>query len=182
LTTFASDLVGWLDRARSQGHRIVLASGCFDILHVGHVGYLRQASGLGDTLVVGLNSDISVRNLKGPTRPVNQAWARATVLASLSCVDRVVVFDEPTPHKLIATVRPHVYAKGGDYTRETLPEWSLVEEVGGRVQILPQLPGYSTSDLIARMQEESATGRVAWTEGPGPVRVERAPETPAVYS
>jgi D-beta-D-heptose 7-phosphate kinase/D-beta-D-heptose 1-phosphate adenosyltransferase len=164
LTTFASDLVGWLDRERSQGHRIVLASGCFDILHVGHVGYLRQASGLGDTLVVGLNSDTSVRNLKGPTRPVNQAWARATVLASLSCVDRVVVFDEPTPHKLIATVRPHVYAKGGDYTRETLPEWSLVEEAGGRVQILPHLPGYSTSDLIARMREESASGPVAWTE------------------
>lgn len=156
MTTFATDLVGWLDRERSRGHRVVLASGCFDILHVGHVSYLRQASGLGDTLVVGLNSDTSVRALKGPTRPVNQAWARATVLASLSCVDRVVVFDELTPHDLIATVRPHVYAKGGDYTRDTLPEWSLVEDLGGRVEILEHLPGYSTSDLIARMHEETA--------------------------
>lgn len=157
MTTFASDLVGWLDRERSRGHRIVLGGGCFDILHIGHVSYLQQARELGDTLVVGLNSDSSVRNLKGPGRPVNPAWARAAVLASLSCVDRVVVFDEPTPHHLIATVRPHVYAKGGDYTRGTLPEWSLVEDLGGRVEILSHLPGYSTSDLIARLRRETVT-------------------------
>lgn len=157
MTTFATDLVGWLDRERSRGHRIVLTGGCFDILHVGHVSYLRQARQLGDVLVVGLNSDSSVRSLKGPSRPVNQAWARAAVLASLSCVDRVVVFDEPTPHRLIATVRPHVYAKGGDYTRDTLPEWSLVEQLGGRVEILPHVPGYSTSGLIARLRHETVT-------------------------
>lgn len=155
MTTFASDLVGWLDRERSRGHRIVLACGCFDILHVGHVSYLRQARGLGDTLVVGLNSDSSIRRLKGPTRPVNQAWARATVLASLSCVDRVVIFEELTPHDLIATVRPDVYAKGGDYTRDTLPEWPLVEQLGGRVEILDHLPGYSTTNLITRVREDA---------------------------
>jgi D-beta-D-heptose 7-phosphate kinase/D-beta-D-heptose 1-phosphate adenosyltransferase len=134
----------------------VLASGCFDILHVGHVSYLQEARGLGDTLVVGLNSDASVRRLKGPTRPVNQAWARAAMLASLSCVDRVIVFDGPTPHDLIATVRPDIYAKGGDYNRDTLPEWSLVEDLGGRVEILHHMPGFSTSDLITRVQDETA--------------------------
>jgi len=95
--TFATDLIGWLDRERSRGHRIVLAGGCFDILHVGHVSYLQEARSLGDTLVVGLNSDESVRQLKGPGRPINPVWARAAVLASMSCVDRVVVFDELTP-------------------------------------------------------------------------------------
>ena len=92
---FASDLIPWLDRERSSGRRIVLASGCFDILHIGHVSYLQEARGLGDTLVVGLNSDDSVRRLKGPTRPVNQAWERGALLASLSCVDRVVGLGEP---------------------------------------------------------------------------------------
>jgi rfaE bifunctional protein nucleotidyltransferase chain/domain len=152
--TFASDLVGWLDRERARGHRIVLTGGCFDILHVGHVSYLQEASALGDTLVVGLNSDESVRQRKGPDRPVNPVWARAAVLASLSCVDRVVVFDELTPHRLIATVRPDVYAKGGDYTRQTLPEWPLVESLGGRVEILDHVPGFSTTDLIARLRPE----------------------------
>lgn len=152
---FASDLVGWLDRERSRGHRIVLASGCFDILHVGHVSYLDEARRLGDTLVVGLNSDDSVRRLKGPDRPVNPAWARAAVLACLSPVDRVVVFDDLTPDKLIVTVRPDVYTKGGDYTRQTLPEWPLVESLGGRVQILDHVAGYSTTSLIDRMREET---------------------------
>lgn len=155
--TFASDLIGWLDRERSRGHRIVLASGCFDILHIGHVSYLQEARDLGDTLVVGLNSDNSVRTLKGDTRPVNPAGARAAMLASLSCVDRVVVFNDLTPHNLIGTVRPDVYAKGGDYNRDSLPEWSLVESLGGRVEILRHLPGYSTTDLIARLRPESAT-------------------------
>jgi rfaE bifunctional protein nucleotidyltransferase chain/domain len=155
LTTFASDLVGWLDRERSRGHQIVLASGCFDILHIGHVSYLQEASGLGDTLVVGVNSDTSVRSLKGPSRPVNEAWARAAILASLSCVDRVVIFDDLTPHNLISTVRPDVYVKGGEYTRQTLPEWSLVEHLGGRVEILEHVPGYSTTNLIARLHPET---------------------------
>jgi len=107
--------------------------------------------------VVGLNSDESVRQLKGPGRPINPVWARAAVLASLSCVDRVVVFDELTPHNLINIVRPEVYAKGGDYTRQTLPEWDLVESLGGRVAILSHVPGYSTTDLIRRLHTEPAT-------------------------
>ena len=155
--TFASDLIGWLDRERARGRRIVLAGGCFDILHLGHVSYLQEARALGDTLVVGLNSDESVRRLKGPQRPINPVWARAAVLASLSCVDRVVVFDELTPHNLINIVRPEVYAKGGDYTRQTLPEWDLVESLGGRVAILSHVPGYSTTDLIRRLHTEPAT-------------------------
>ena len=136
---------------RARGCRIVLTNGCFDILHVGHLSYLRQARGLGDVLIVGVNSDESVRRLKGEGRPVNTAHDRAELVAGLSCVDLAVVFPELTPRRLIELVRPDVYVKGGDYAFETLPERDLVQRLGGRVEIVSHLPGRSTTGIVARL-------------------------------
>jgi rfaE bifunctional protein nucleotidyltransferase chain/domain len=139
---------------RGNGRRVVLTNGCFDILHIGHVRCLSEARALGDLLVVGVNSDESVRRLKGPHRPVNPAADRAAVLAALTVVDHVIIFAELTPHRLIEAVRPDVYVKGGDYAGQPLPEQPLVESLGGRVEILGHVPGRSTSDIIARMRAE----------------------------
>jgi rfaE bifunctional protein nucleotidyltransferase chain/domain len=136
---------------------VVLTNGCFDILHVGHVTYLGQARTLGDRLVVGLNSDASVRALKGPGRPINTEADRAAVLRALSCVDEVVVFDELTPERLIRDIRPDVYVKGGDYDERTLPERDLVRSLGGTVRILDHVPGRSTSALVALMSNSART-------------------------
>lgn len=140
-----------VDFARRQGRRIVFTNGCFDILHRGHVAYLNRAKALGDVLVVGLNSDDSVRRLKGAGRPINSLEDRAQVLAALSCVDQIVPFDEPTPVELIRLLRPHVYAKGGDYTLDRLPEAPLVQQLGGEVQILPLVDDRSTTRIIERI-------------------------------
>ncbi len=137
---------------RAEGRRIVFTNGCFDVLHRGHVAYLQQARRLGDVLIVGLNSDASVRRLKGPQRPVNPVADRVSVLSALSCVDHVTVFDEDTPLALIARVRPDVYVKGGDYRPEQLPEAPLVRELGGEVRILGYLADRSTSALIERIR------------------------------
>jgi rfaE bifunctional protein nucleotidyltransferase chain/domain len=136
---------------RKAGDRLVLTNGCFDVLHAGHVHYLAQARDLGDRLIVGLNSDESVRTLKGPTRPVNPVDDRARVLAALSCVDYVSVFVELTPERLIRTVAPDVYVKGGDYTGG-VPEHDLVTALGGRVEILDLVPGRSTTRLLERVR------------------------------
>ena len=143
-------LAAELDRLRRLGRRIVLTSGCFDILHRGHVTYLSRAKALGDVLVVGVNSDDGVRRLKGPERPLNPLEDRLQVLAALSCIDYVVAFDEDTPVELVAEVRPHVFTKGGDYSRESLPETAVVERLGGRVVILPYIVDRSTTLLIER--------------------------------
>jgi rfaE bifunctional protein nucleotidyltransferase chain/domain len=140
---------------RARGRKVVLTNGCFDVLHLGHVTYLQQARQLGHVLVVGLNSDESIRALKGPDRPVNTAADRAAVLAALSCVDRVELFDDLTPHRLIETVRPDVYAKGVDYLAESLPERDLVRALGGRVAILEHLAGRSTTAVIARIRADN---------------------------
>jgi D-beta-D-heptose 7-phosphate kinase/D-beta-D-heptose 1-phosphate adenosyltransferase len=145
-------LVARLDALRRQGRRIVLTNGCFDILHRGHVTYLGRAKALGDVLVVGVNADESIRRLKGPGRPINALEDRLQVLAALSCVDHVVAFDEDTPHELVRAVRPHVFVKGGDYTRERLPEASLVEQLGGEVHILPFTADRSTTRVIERIR------------------------------
>ncbi len=137
---------------RRAGHKIVFTNGCFDILHSGHTAYLNRAKALGDILIVGLNSDDSVRKLKGPSRPINPVEDRAQVLAALSCVDHIVPFDSDTPQELIRMIRPDVFVKGGDYTRETLPEADLVEQQGGRVEILPYLAEYSTSGVIEKIR------------------------------
>src|SRR5512140_498851 len=137
---------------RRAGRKIVLTNGCFDILHSGHTAYLNRAKALGDVLIVGLNSDRSVCKLKGPTRPINALEDRAQVLAALSCVDHIVSFDGDTPHELIRMIRPDVFVKGGDYTRETLPEADLVEALGGKVELLPYLPEHSTTGVIEKIR------------------------------
>ena len=135
---------------RAAGARVVFTNGCFDILHAGHVRYLAAARALGDVLILGLNSDASVRRLKGETRPVNSAADRAEVVGALASVDYVVIFGENTAEELIAKVRPAVYAKGGDYTRETLPEARIVESYGGEVAFIPLVEGKSTTGIIER--------------------------------
>jgi len=135
---------------RAAGARVVFTNGCFDILHAGHVRYLAAARALGDVLILGLNSDASVRRLKGEMRPVNTAEDRAEVVGALESVDYVVIFGEDTAENLIAKVRPAVYAKGGDYTRETLPEARIVESYGGEVAFIPLVAGKSTTGIIER--------------------------------
>jgi D-beta-D-heptose 7-phosphate kinase / D-beta-D-heptose 1-phosphate adenosyltransferase len=137
---------------RERGQRIVFTNGCFDILHRGHITYLSQSKSLGDILIVGLNSDGSVQRLKGAERPINNLEDRAQVLAALSCVDHVVPFEEDTPSELIRLVRPDIFVKGGDYTRETLPEASLVEALGGEVYLMPYVSDRSTSGIIERIR------------------------------
>ncbi|MBX6312692.1 MAG: D-glycero-beta-D-manno-heptose 1-phosphate adenylyltransferase [Isosphaeraceae bacterium] len=141
-----------LDDYRKQGRRVVFTNGCFDILHRGHITYLNSAKALGDVLVVGVNSDDGIRRLKGPLRPINALEDRIQVLAALSCVDHIIAFDEDTPCDLIRVVRPDVFVKGGDYTRERLPEAPLVEALGGVVQILPFVADRSTTGIIERIR------------------------------
>lgn len=134
---------------RRAGKRIVLANGCFDLLHVGHVRYLQSARALGDVLVVGLNSDAAVRRLKGPGRPLMPVAERAEVLGALSAVDAVVVFDSDTAEALVSRLRPDVHAKGTDYTTDTVPERDAVTAAGGRVAIAGDPKEHSSKDLIA---------------------------------
>jgi rfaE bifunctional protein nucleotidyltransferase chain/domain len=146
-------LPAWRERLRVQGRKLVVTNGCFDLLHRGHVAYLESARELGDALLVGLNSDASVRELKGPDRPVNSEDDRAVVLAALACVDGVCIFTERTALGFLAAVQPDVYAKGGDYTLDTInqEERRLVEKSGGRVAILPGVPGKSTTVLLEKI-------------------------------
>jgi rfaE bifunctional protein kinase chain/domain/rfaE bifunctional protein nucleotidyltransferase chain/domain len=148
----AEQLADRIDGHRLAGRRIVLTNGCFDVLHRGHVAYLNQAKQLGDVLVVGLNSDASVRRLKGPGRPVNDVADRAAVIAALSCVDHVTVFDEDDATRLVELIRPDCYVKGGDYTPDMLPETESVRRCGGQVRILDYLPERSTSAMIDRIR------------------------------
>ena len=146
-----------LSEFRSAGKKIVWTNGCFDILHRGHVSYLEQAAQSGDLLVVGLNSDSSVRSVKGPDRPVNCQDDRAQALGALSCVDYVVVFDDPTTVRLLKLLEPDVYAKGGDYTIDTInqDERKVVEAYGGSIEILPEVKGVSTTRIIEQIREQS---------------------------
>jgi rfaE bifunctional protein nucleotidyltransferase chain/domain len=130
---------------------VVLTNGCFDILHAGHVRYLQVARELGDCLIVGLNSDASVRRLKGPERPINPEADRAEVIGGLSAVDFVVIFDEPTAAALVREVRPDIYVKGGDYAVEQLPEAKVVAEYGGKTVLVPEVPERSTTNLIRKI-------------------------------
>ena len=141
------------DVLREAGQRIVFTNGCFDILHAGHVRYLAEARALGDCLVLGLNSDDSVRRLKGKNRPVNSELDRAEVVGALASVDYVTIFDEPTAAELIELVHPDVYVKGGDYTLNNLPEAKLVQAYGGRIAFIELVKGRSTTDVIARIQD-----------------------------
>ena len=140
---------------QAQGRRVVFTNGCFDIVHPGHVDLLVRARSEGDLLVLGLNSDASVRRLgKAPDRPVNPFPARAFVLAHLACVDFITEFDEDTPYELIKAVRPDVLIKGGDWSADRIVGKDIVEANGGRVLSLPLLEGFSTTALIAKIRGE----------------------------
>ena len=138
------------ERYRQADRRLVLTNGCFDLLHTGHVRYLQQARGLGDALLVAVNSDRSVQELKGPTRPLNSEQDRAEVLAALRCVDHVTIFDELRVTEVIQKLQPAIYAKGGDYTIDTLDagESQALRACGAEVKILPLVPDRSTTRLI----------------------------------
>lgn len=138
----------WL---RRQGRRVVFTNGCFDLLHPGHVSYLAQARALGDALMVALNSDRSVRELKGPTRPILNEEERTVVMAALGCVDYVTIFDQATPRELIARILPDILVKGGDWGVSEIVGRAEVEAAGGAVYSLPFVEGCSTSDVIARI-------------------------------
>ena len=137
---------------RLTGKKIVFTNGCFDLLHPGHVDYLERAKALGDILVVGLNSDSSVRRLKGNARPINTEMDRARVLAGLSCVDFVIIFNEDTPYNLIKAVKPDVLVKGGDWPIDKIVGRDIVLARGGIVKSLNFLPGYSTTSLIDKIR------------------------------
>ena len=137
---------------REAGQKVVFTNGCFDILHAGHVKYLETARSYGDCLVLGLNTDASVRENKGPERPVNGELDRAAVVGALKAVDYVVLFGEKTAESIIAKVRPDVYVKGGDYTLDTLPEAKIVQSYGGRVEFVPMVAGRSTSNVVEKIK------------------------------
>jgi len=156
IVTAGGDLDVQLQEWRQQGLRIGFTNGCFDILHPGHVKVLTAARGACDRLIVGLNSDASVKRLKGEGRPVQNEQARAEVLAALEAVDLVAVFEEDTPLKLITRIKPSVLVKGGDYTRETVVGYEIVEAHGGEVMLVDTLPGFSTTSLVNRARGEGA--------------------------
>ena len=138
---------------KADGKTIVFTNGCFDILHVGHVRYLKAARELGDCLILGLNSDQSVRILKGPTRPINTQDDRAEVLSALSAIDYVVIFEESTAEDLITKIKPSIYVKGGDYNIKDLPESSTVSQYGGQTILIPEVIGKSSSNIIKKITE-----------------------------
>jgi len=143
-----------LETAKKDGKKVVFTNGCFDILHRGHVTYLNEAKRQGDILVVGVNSDASVKKLKGESRPINSEYDRAFVLDGLKAVDYTVIFGEDTPEDLIACLKPSVHVKGGDYKKEDLPETKIVESYGGEVVILNFVEGKSTTNIINKINEK----------------------------
>lgn len=146
------NIVEFLNDLRKTGKTIVTTNGCFDILHVGHVRYLQKTKTFADYSIVMLNSDKSVRSIKGPTRPVNNENDRAEILCALSCVDYVVLFDEDSPQNLIAEIKPDVHTKGADYTVETLPEAKTIIDNGGRIEFISFVEGKSTTSIIEKMK------------------------------
>ena len=132
--------------------KIVFTNGCFDIIHAGHIDYLSKAKALGDILVLGLNTDNSVKRLKGPNRPVNNEWARAFVLSSLNFVDIIIYFEEDTPYDLIQLVQPDVLVKGSDYKPEDIVGFDIMKQKGGEIVTIDFLEGYSTTSLISKLK------------------------------
>ena len=145
-------LKAFLISFRLEQKKLVFTNGCFDLMHRGHLSYLKEARSLGDFLIVGLNSDLSIRSLKGPLRPIFSQDDRAYFLESLRFVDGVVLFDEETPCHLIKDIQPDIYVKGGDYDLSTLPEAPIVQSYGGVVKILSFISGYSSSAVIQKIQ------------------------------
>lgn len=145
-----NDLIEILPELKAQGKKIVTTNGCFDILHAGHVRYLNKAKALGDILIIGLNSDKSVKSIKGPTRPINCEDDRAEVISALSSVDFVVMFEEDTPANLLAALKSDIHVKGGDYTEESLPEAEIIKAYGGKIAFIPLVEGRSTTNIIEK--------------------------------
>jgi len=141
-----------LAELKKQNKKIVMTNGCFDILHAGHVRYLKESKKFGDILVVGLNSDSSVKALKGPSRPINGELDRAEVLSGLESVDYVVLFDEISPAKLLEEIKPDIYTKGADYTVDTLPEAKTVLAYGGKIEFIKLVEGRSTTKIIDKIK------------------------------
>ena len=142
---------------KAKGKRIVFTNGCFDILHVGHVRYLKEAKALGDILILGLNSDCSVKRLKGSNRRINNESDRAEVLSALKAIDYVVIFDEKTAENIVGEIKPDIYAKGGDYSIDTLPEAKIVAEHGGKTVLLQLVDGKSSTNIINKCKENNMT-------------------------
>ena len=144
------NLAEWVAECRAKGSKIVFSNGCFDILHRGHVEYLAKAADFGDEMLIGLNTDASVKRLKGPSRPINDEYARAIVLAGLEFVSAVVLFDEDTPYNLIKAIQPDVLVKGSDYKPEDIVGYDIVTAKGGRVETIDFVDGYSTTRTIEK--------------------------------
>ncbi len=144
---------------KGRGKRIVFTNGCFDILHIGHVRCLEEAKKHGDILIVALNSDRSIRSIKGPSRPFTPEAERAEILSALACVDYVVIFDEPDPLELISSLKPNILVKGGDWTPETTIGREVVEGTGGSVVIIPHIQGVSTSTIVDRIVQKRGKAR-----------------------
>jgi rfaE bifunctional protein nucleotidyltransferase chain/domain len=147
-----SDAKKEIDALKATGKKIVFTNGCFDILHVGHARYLYEARGLGDYLVVAVNSDSSVKTIKGPERPINNQAERAEMLAALGCVDRVIIFDEETPLKVIEDLMPDMLVKGGDWKVEDIVGSDVVTASGGEVRSIPFVSGFSTTGIIKKIE------------------------------
>jgi glycerol-3-phosphate cytidylyltransferase len=143
------------EKEKQNGKTVVFTNGCFDILHSGHVTYLEQAKALGDILILGLNSDKSVKSIKGPERPINNETDRAIVIAALESIDYVVIFEEDTPIELLKKIKPNIQAKGGDYVAEELPEFPIVTGFGGTINILPFVAGKSTTSTLEKIQQKA---------------------------
>ena len=149
------ELVAIAAQARQKGKSVVFTNGCFDILHRGHVHVLRQAKATGDVLIVALNSDRSVRQIKGEKRPVLSETDRIELIGAMEMVDYLVVFDDLEPYKLIAAIKPDVLAKGGDWSAQTMVGADVVQRAGGRVVVIPYLKGFSTSEIIERIMKSN---------------------------
>ena len=144
-------LLNIVEERRDRGEKVVFTNGCFDLLHIGHLRYLEAARHLGDFLIIGLNSDSSIRKIKGRSRPFLPEKERAEILSSLEFVDYIVIFEELTPCNLIENLKPDFHVKGGDYKREDLPELSVVESYGGEVVLLKEVAGQSTTNLVEKI-------------------------------
>lgn len=150
-----NEIAALVEKEKQKGKTVVLTNGCFDILHAGHVRYLAAARAVGDCLVLGLNSDSSVRALKGPSRPINSELDRAEVVDGLRSVDYVVIFEETTAEALVRDMKPDYYAKGGDYSLDSLPEAKAVAECGGEVVFLPFIEGKSSTKIIQKIEQNA---------------------------
>jgi glycerol-3-phosphate cytidylyltransferase len=148
-----NDILNQVEKLKKEGKKIITTNGCFDILHRGHAYYLQEAKKLGDVLIVGINSDQSVRSLKGDSRPLNKAIDRAYVLSQLKSVDFVFIFEETLPNEFLKKIAPHIHVKGGDYQVETLPEYRILQSMGSKVVTIPFVDGYSTTSTLEKVKK-----------------------------